>query len=100
MRPTHVLEGNLLYLKSIDLIILHEIIPWDFPDGPVVKNLLASAGTQVRSLVQEDSTYLGATKPACPRAQAPQHKKPLQGEIHVPQLESSLGSPQLGKASA
>ena len=47
MRPTHVLEGNLLYLKSIDLIILHEIIPWDFPDGPVVKNLLASAGTQV-----------------------------------------------------
>ena len=62
MRPTHVLEGNLLYLKSIDLIILHEIIPWDFPDGPVVKNLLASAGTQVRSLVQEDSTYLGIKK--------------------------------------
>ena len=45
-----------------------------FPGGPVVKNLLANAGTpaldpcigpQVRSLVQEDFTLCGATKPTC-----------------------------------
>ena len=34
-----------------------------FPGGAVVKNPPADAGTRVRSLVQEDSTCLGATKP-------------------------------------
>jgi len=35
----------------------------DFPDGPVVKNTPAnSAGTRVRSLVQEDSTCCRAIK--------------------------------------
>ena len=37
----------------------------DFPGGPVVKSPLANAETQVRSLVQEDPTCLGATKPVC-----------------------------------
>ena len=36
-----------------------------FPGGAVVKNLPANAGTQVWSLVQEDPTCRGATKPMC-----------------------------------
>ena len=36
---------------------------WDFPGGSVVKNLPANAGDMVRSLVQEDPTCRGATKP-------------------------------------
>ena len=35
----------------------------DFPGGLVVKNLLANAGDTGLSLVQEDSTWCGATKP-------------------------------------
>ena len=34
----------------------------------------------------------------CLRAGAPQQEKPLQWTAHVPQLESSLISPQLEKA--
>ena len=37
----------------------------DFPGGPVVEDPPADAGTQVQSLVQEDSTCLRATKPMC-----------------------------------
>ena len=36
---------------------------WDFPGGTVVKNPPANAG--VCSLVQEDPTCCGATKPVC-----------------------------------
>ena len=36
---------------------------WDFPGGAVVKNLPANAGDTVRSLVREDPTCRGATKP-------------------------------------
>ena len=35
----------------------------DFPGGPAVKNLPAMQGTRVLSLVWEDSTCCGATKP-------------------------------------
>ena len=41
-------------IKSVD---------WDFPAGPVVKNLPASAGTQVQSLVWEEPTCLQAPRP-------------------------------------
>ena len=34
-----------------------------FPGGSVVKNLAASAETQVQSLIQEDPTCHGAAKP-------------------------------------
>ena len=37
----------------------------DFPGGAVVKNRLPMQGTRVRSLVQEDPTCCGATKPVC-----------------------------------
>ena len=37
----------------------------DFPGGPVHKNAPANKGTRVQSLVQEDSTCLGANKPMC-----------------------------------
>ena len=37
-----------------------------FPDGTVDKSPPASQGTQVQSLVQEDPTCLGATKPVHP----------------------------------
>ena len=37
----------------------------DFPAGPVVKNLSANAGTPFWSLVLEDSTCRGVTKPVC-----------------------------------
>ena len=36
---------------------------WDFPGGPVVKNLPANAGDRVRSLVWEDPKCPGAVKP-------------------------------------
>ena len=36
----------------------------------VVQRHLLMLGTQVQSLVWEDSTYLGATKPMCPNFQA------------------------------
>ena len=37
----------------------------DFPGSPVVKNSPAIQGTQVPSLVQEDPTCCGTTKPMC-----------------------------------
>ena len=37
----------------------------DFPGGEVVKNPPTMQGTLVRSLVQEDPTCCGATKPMC-----------------------------------
>ena len=82
--------------------------------------------TQVQSLVQEDPTYLGATKPvshsywaralepadhnywalkpqllkpACPRAGAPQEKL-LQWEALAPQLRGNSCSPQIDKSPA
>ena len=36
---------------------------WDFPGGAVVKICLPMQGTWVRTLVQEDPTCHGATKP-------------------------------------
>ena len=36
---------------------------WGFPGGPVVKNCLAMQQTSVLSLVWEDPTCCGATKP-------------------------------------
>ena len=60
-------------------------------------------GTQVQSLVQEDSTGHRAAKPVRhsywalgPRACAPQQKPP-QGEAHTLQLERGPCSPQLEK---
>ena len=50
----------------------------------------------VPSLVREDSTCQGATKPVCHNwAQAPQQEKPLQWEACALQLESSPHKPQL-----
>ena len=98
----------------------------DFPGGAVVKNLPANAGdTRVRSLVREDPTCHGATKPvshnswACalepashnywarvPQLLKPTHlepvlrnEKPPQWEARAPQ-QSGLRSPQIEKARA
>ena len=64
-------------------------------------------GTSVWSLVQEDPTGHGTTKPMnhnywspSPRARALQQEKPPQWEAHTPQLESSPHSLQLEKAQA
>ena len=46
----------------------HLIDLWDFPGGSGVKNLPTNAGTQILSLVQEDSTGCRATKPWSPKA--------------------------------
>ena len=43
---------------------------WDFSGGPVVRNL-PMQGTQVGSLVQEDSARHRATKPTCPNYCSP-----------------------------
>ena len=43
--------------------VKHRITTWDFPGGTVVKNPPANAGDTVRSLVREDLTCRGATKP-------------------------------------
>ena len=92
------------YHKEIIAIISQQISVLGFPGGAAVKNPPANAGAQVRSLVQEDPTRCGATKPvrhnyrACalepepqilsprattteartPRARAPQQEKPPQ----------------------
>ena len=54
----------------------------DFPGGAVAKNPPANAGDWVQSLVQEDPTCHGATKPASHnyRAQVPQLLKPTRLE--------------------
>ena len=56
---------------------------------------LPTRETQVTSLVREDPTCWGATKPVHPRVNAPQQETLLQWEAHAPQLESSLCSSQL-----
>ena len=69
-----------------------------FPGGAVIKRIcLPMQGTRVRSLVQEDPTCRGATKPvhhnywACaPRACAPQQEKPPQWEARAPQWRVAL----------
>ena len=75
----------------------------DFPGGPVVKNLPASAEDMGLSLVQEDPTCRRASKPVpcttevcAPRTCVPQEKT-HQWEVQVPQLESSPCSPRLEK---
>lgn len=79
-----------------------------------IKICLPMQGTRVGSLVREDSTCQGATKPRATttepecctcwsldtRVCAPQWEKPLQWEACTLQLESSLCSLQLGKARA
>ena len=54
--------------------------------------------TQVQSLVREDPTCHGATKPKHPRACAPQQEKPQQREVLELQLENSPHLPQIEKA--
>lgn len=54
---SNILESQLLTSSSA--------ISWDFPSGPVVKSLPSNAGTQIPSLVWEDSTYWRATKLMC-----------------------------------
>ena len=90
---------------------------WGSPGGSVVKNFPPMQETRVQSLVQEDPTCCGATKPGghnywvcaleprscnyrsprCPRACAPQREKPLHWEARAPQLKSSPCSLQLQK---
>ena len=64
-------------------------------------------GTQVQSIIQEDSTCWGIAEPGfhiywspCARVRALQQEKPLQWEAHLPQLESRPCSPQLKTAHA
>ena len=95
--------------------------PWGFPGGEGLRIRLPMQGTQVRSLVWEDPTCRGATKPAShnywacvpqllsphattteahtPRAHALQQEKPPQWEARTPQ-QSCPRSPQLEKAHA
>ena len=89
------------------------ICSWDFPGGPMVKNLPASTGYVGsilglgRSHCCETTTELvfyrvckpQLLKPACSRACAPQEKL-LPWEACTPQLESSSHSPQLEKGWA
>ena len=48
----------------------------DFPGGPAVKNPLSMQGTRVRSLVWEDPTCCGTTKPVCHSSWACNYLKP------------------------
>ena len=87
---------------------------WDFPGGPMVKNLPASTG-YVGSILGPGRSHCCETttepvfyrvckpqllKPACSRACAPQQEKPLPWEACTPQLESGSHSPQLEKGWA
>ena len=46
------------FLDSIALYFYFKILFWDFPGGPVVKNLLAIQGTPVQSLVGELRSHM------------------------------------------
>ena len=48
------------------MFLFSEVAKEDFPGGPMVKNLPVNAGGTGFSLVWEDPTYCGATKPVCP----------------------------------
>ena len=80
---------------------------WDFPGGPVVKNLPANVGDTgsipgpgrshtpwVTRLVHH--SYWAPSS----RARAPQQEKPLQWEAHEPQRSIAPRSLQLEKARA
>ena len=54
-----------LSTKSEPLRTLDKKETWGFPGRAVVKNRLPMQGTWVRSLVREDPTHHGATKPVC-----------------------------------
>ena len=94
--------GTMMHRFWTDYMHLRKLIPELKIKGRtslVVQRLricLPMQGTQVWSLVQEDSTYHGAIKPVCHRywACAPWW------EACELQLESSLHSPQLEKAHA
>ena len=67
----------------------------DFPGGPVVGSLPANAGDT--GLIPGPGRFqmpqvvcATTTEPLRPKAWALQQQKPLQGEAHAPQLESSL----------
>ena len=108
------LKSSFLYLSrfikkpTVNILSIgKEWIP-EFPGGPVVKSLpekkkslSSNAGDTVWSLVQEDSTCCGATKPMHhnywspgSRACAPKQEKPPQWEAHPLQLETSPDSLQ------
>ena len=71
----------------------------EFHSGPVVKTSPVKQGTQVPSLIQEDSTCLGAAKPMYHNYWSSRtQEKPPQLEAHSLQPESSLHSLQLEKA--
>ena len=56
------------HLKMLDIVDVRSHLVknlWDFPEGTVIGNLPANAGTQVRYLVRDDSTCCRATKPLC-----------------------------------
>ena len=73
-----------------------------FPGIPVVKNPPANAGDMgswVQSLVQEDSTCHGATKPMCLKYWGPcAYSLWSAKEALIPQLENSLLCPRLENA--
>ena len=62
---------------------------------------LSMQGTWIQSLVWEDYTCRGATKPMCHNcwAHTPKQEKPLQWEVGTVQLESGPSSLQLEKAN-
>ena len=61
----------------------------DFPGGAVVKNPPSNAGDTVQSLVWEDPTCRGATKPMSHSylARVPPLPKPPASRAHAPQQE-------------
>lgn len=52
-----------LYQVNIRRVFIYKSMLRTFPGGAVDKNLPADAGTQVQSLLQEDPTCHGASKP-------------------------------------
>ena len=66
---------------------------WDFPGGPL-------QGTWVQSLVREDPTCHGATKPSCSRAWVLQQEKAPKWEAHTSKLDSGPHLQQWEKAQA
>ena len=77
-------------------------LAWGFPGGPLIKNLPANAGDK-GSIPGAGRSHMPWSNEACApqllslcsRARAPQQEKPLQGEAHTLQLESTHHALQL-----
>ena len=102
-----MIHGESAEIKSNAIPLFYSALSRDFPGGPAVKNLPASAGytgvtpgpgSKIPHAVGQLSPRATTTEPAHPRAHALQQEKPPPREARTAQLRSGPRSAQLEKA--